>query len=493
MGQLDAQKTYNRILGVQEARLAREALKEKRALAITRRFLQEQDEREKLQSAPVRCEQEDSPQRLFAVDDAGRQKIIEKEERDHVLDFMRGRSQQREEEAARMDAEFQERQQWVQARHTYDKLQAQKRSQLMEEALAERRTQVESRMEERDARLKARQEERHQEVIEKEKARQREKERALAAQRQRLAEGQRSRLVANKNCAQKRTDAAQRRSEKQEKIARDNREAAARRDERLAEVRQKEEQQRKEACEKLQAKLGRIAAFEQERQAAGTQAQQAAAEGPPRMAKRDDIEQEKADRVWKKLQEKNAGNDRTRAPFWSQDVADATAQAGKDYVQRRADLEQAAMHMHATKNFKVLADVAKTSEREEPVGKSLRARAKEDRQTARMRHVHKMLTARSGRDEPLQAAGRHTARLPHDQPCALCGREFPLQNLEGKFFSKAVERFKQERLDGPDAPKSCPPPDKSGTAGVVPERVAQYDHEVRLCGKCTCVMRSRHL
>lgn len=493
---LDVHRTYNRILGFQEARLAREALQEKRALVLTRCFLRqrERDEEEKLQSDAGRCSQEYS-QRCRSLDIGDRQKSIAKEERDQILDTMRDRGQRRDEEAARVEAELRERQQWAQARHAYEKMEAQRRHQLKEEILAGKRDDVQRRIDAREERLKAQQNEKHQAELEKDKVRQLEKQRALAVRKRALANGQRSTVIRDRRISQKLFDADQRRREKQESIARANREASLRRDQILAETRLKAELHTKEASDKLQAKLRQSAAFVEARERQWLFNQQVG-DVSPHLLRREEMQRQRDDEAWKRFQEKQGHKQPVRTSCWSQDVADATARAGKEYVQRRADLEQVSVHMHATKNFKMLADVARASE-VEPSGSGATAGVQEDRRTSRMRSVHKMFIAKSVREAATSAAsssfagtGRLTARArAQDQLCALCGREFPPQNLEGRFFSKVVERFRQQQSDHLDASR-CPSPGNSSVDDNIQERVAQYDHEVRLCGRCTCKMKN---
>lgn len=507
---LDASRTYNQIISFQEARLARDALREKRALALTKRFLREreQDEQGKLEDLAEKSKQEyvSITERCKALEEAaGWQRRIKMEEMGTVFGSMQEKSQLREEEHLQAEAELQERHMWMQARKSYEAIQAQKRQEQHELALIEKKLEAKNREEQRTDAVKALQQEKEATKAERDKRRAEEADRAAAARIKVCSEQRKAILEQMKAEAAKQADAEKRRQERQESIAQANKEAGERRAQRIAEAKRRREQQREDASQKCLAKIRQAEAIAQEKEENAYRPQYQrgiSVEISPQHSKREETRQRKADEVLKNFMEKEQANNFQPVTCWSPDVVNASASAGKEYVQRRADLEQASHHMLAAKAFKTLADVAKSTEPSD-VGKGLLAGLKEEICTTRMRSLHNMFIAKTPREEPsstsvmasqtsgLSSGESSARRMPPSQPCALCERTFPVQNLSGRFFRKVVDKYKREQAQ---TGSSGPSAETGGSMSAgSQERSGLYDHEVRLCGSCACLIRSRSL
>lgn len=504
-GGVKPQKTYAQILEFREARLAREALQERRAAQLTKRFLQMREEEEQERAArEAEASQrtyEDGMHRLKKAAEADAlMKAMMKEERSQVYDLMLAKGRQRESEMAQTEFERASLQRRIQGHKLYDQFEFEKRLKAEEEAKQMRISTFKERQDKVETVAKQVMEEKAEAVVQREQRHAAELERVAQRRRQQLIEQRKGMAERLASLQSKHTEAEQRRQQREEAVIKTLQERGEVRQRKIKEVQQKAEEDVEEKREKLFDKIKNAEASYQERWNARLQA---SVRSQPPLTERTPAETRRSAEAGEPHQEKHA---RSVSPIthWSKELIDASDQAKKAYVMRSSELQEAALRMRTMKKFKALASEAKG-----------RDSSNDDVCTARMRALHNTYIAQKTREPKTDAAKggaepahSHTPRKAGGgrriQRCGLCERDFPSEGLASSVSLRTVEQYKDDvsghggKLARRRAPRALAASgadraeaiDSSESRAVATTgKAALYDYEVKVCTACHHVLR----
>jgi len=501
---VDVEKTTNGIISRRELHLSKEALLERKACHLTKRFMKmaQEREQEKLKSQAEHSKKlyEQTVQRAQHASQA--QKVLEQmvhEQRGQILELMRDKGRQRQDEERLAREERAERERWVQARMIYDQMESERRSKQKEE----REREVQEKIKEKGQRY----EEAAKLIEEEKKAQQkmkveREEKKAEEAEKRRRARALEARAQSGVR-TERLEQADTRRQQLAEEAQKSAREAIQKREQKVRELKQKADRELEERKRRYVGKLTDV----RSRSEGSQQGRQL--ERPPAQ---EDVVRQSSGVVEEpgspKHQEVKASPQPSIyyycTPRVGQDLVNANVRVQKEYVRRRNELAREEHEMFSRKQFKNLAEAAKT------MGDKY-----EGGYTRKLRSLHRMYidpkpredrsTSASPRDGAAASGSKSTPRPPLDRrtaSCALCDREVPLESLEGRALRTVVERFRQQMpclpregrwarergalLVGNDHVKKVGSIGEATCSTSKSERPPEslYDYEVRICTSC---------
>lgn len=536
----DPQRTYAKVLLRKEAQLAKEALTERRCVQITRRLLKDREDTRHEYLEQLKMASQKSHDRMQDQVKSGTeaQQMLREEvrlEKDQIRALMKEKQREREADEQKAIEEEAERHYRMQGRAYHEAQEAENRRKKVEEA-AEGRKKVEEERKEK------------QKTHHAEKAQLRKEEVAVLAEKvkkctagvndKKKKEDKAKREEAAKEMTKWQTkleQADERKREESEKLVRRGKEAQAKRDRTVAELREKADNEQLERNAKVKMKkdgnhqrsAGRYGAFgDEDNCSSATDARPGTEETPAaRRTIANPGEHAAAGRIAAsnnvaattppsprqglartKVEEKTFTFIPSLAAAleptpWKEELTKASRHTSvqKEYVTNRDAMEDAKHRMLTKKTYKSLADGA----RETSGG---------DLQTNRLRFVHTQLSraARANDPEkassvPASARSRPTPRRPARMPCALCDREFPVEILEGSAFLKTVEKLRQRSPHALRRPhqrmeRKSEAPLAGGAASAVAaselptprgDRVESklHDPRVKLCSTCFAFVR----
>lgn len=539
----DPQRTYTKVLARKEAQLAKEALTERRCAQITRRLLKAREDSRQEHLDQLKAASQKSHERMLEQAKSGEetQKIFREElrlEKDQIRALMKDKASQREAEEQKASDDTAERHLLMQKRACYEALESENRRKKGEEAAKERLENAQARREKHEQHHTEQTQQRKEEMaasaakvkknVDGANDRKRQEDTAL---RRKAAEE-----VSEWQTKLEQADEAKRKLS--EDLVRRGQEAQAKRDEKVASLRAKEDREQAERFIKVkdrdvlrrQRLDARHGAFgDDDNCSSATDARPGTEETPAtRRTIANPAEHAIASRVAAsnqtaattpqsprhgaartKVEEKSftfqpsLSKELEKTP-WKEELAKASrhTEIQKEYVTNSDTMEEAKRRMLTKKKYKSLADGARET-------------SNGDLQTSRLRFIHTQLSRAARAKDPEKASSvpasartqRPTPRRTpaKTQPCALCDREFPAEVLEGSAFSKAVDKLRQRSPHAQRRPqqrterKSDVPLAGGAVAAAAATEMATprgdrleeklYDHRVKLCTTCFAFVR----
>mmetsp|Transcript_130835 Transcript_130835/g.291910 ORF Transcript_130835/g.291910 Transcript_130835/m.291910 type:complete len:531 (-) Transcript_130835:100-1692(-) len=502
------EKSYEEIYQRKEARLARDALRERRATHLTKHFLKlrEREDEEKIKKEHEKSvrDYERNQHKLKEAEEAqGLVQRMVRDEKSQIYELMQDKGRQRIDEESQERAKREEQAKWIKARGAYEKIWAEKRQEAIQQKENERLAQIEERKN------------RHEEVLKEVLDAQAEKDKEASLKKttdlekiherrkKNFMELRQAKMESDNSREQKASQAEKLRHQRHEEVVQHARDAQQKRMQKVQESRKQQQQELEEKCRQLKEKVERsherqersqqLQGESQHRQLRSeqssvldAQAQAAPVSGAQRTARQSPGEQREQESEVKREERKAVS---PRITHWSPELLAAKTRAQKEYVHKCLELEKAGDRMLYQKKYKALADAAR-GEKEE----------NEDRCTTRMRYLHNVYIAKTPREakssspqssprSPKGQGGSQSARAARKVrrlPCALCEREFPAESLSGGFLRRTVERLRHQATGMPsrkgEAEKGTSTEgEKSAGADA---STSLYDYEVRLCTSC---------
>jgi len=518
--EVKVEKTTNSIINRREQHLSKEALLERHAHYLTRRFMKmgEDMQQEKLtkQAEQSRIHYERSMQR--AKDSYEAQTLLEqmvRDQRSQIFELMQVKEQERQEKEKSAREERAEREKWVQARALSERIDLERRQKGKEDKTKE----IQEKLQEKshrhvEAAHAVEQEKKDQLRIRLEK----EEKKATEAEKRRRERAAQARAEAAARNNDKAEQAVQRRQQLTEEVVKSAREASQRREQKVRENREKHLQE----LEERQRRFIEKATGERPRLDDSEEGDAAGQQQPDRSSQPDVVRQgsgggEEQEEAPKPKEVKAAPRPSIYyycTPRVGKELVEANLRVQREYVRKCTDLEKDKYDMMTHKKFKSLADAAKT------MGDKF-----EGGYTRKMRSLHKMYidpkprenAAASPQSSPRgDATGSTAAAQPsHRQPgtqryqrCGLCERELPLASLEGKALRGNVEKFRQQMPNVAGSGRWATARSGLSASNNTMERASSlseskntdvsraerpgdtlYDYEVRLCTSCWHLMR----
>jgi len=479
MPEVNTERTYAEILKFKEAKLAKDALAERRAARLTKVFLKEAEEFRKDKqrvSAEVSARHYQESIRRARQESDTRATLAEiaREQEEQMRQMIEDQEVEKREQDVRAGGDKSEREKWAHARQCYEQIQADNRLKKGEDATRQRVERMEAKRKVHEDAKK----ERDAEIKEKKKTASDQANTSFDKVKENI---RKSRVASGKDRVKLDSD-----------------------------VRQKQEQAEKQREEAKQALFGRFKADKEKteklRLALGDQFAQAEEEKRRRVAEKlkrieerrteeEGYQRKVQEKLCQQLQQDLSQGDRTARSdsaagvdpkaedkggksqierympptFWSKDLVESNNKVKKEYLLKCHELKTAGENMILRKKYKELADGASKNDGED------------DPQTRHLRATHNRYVSHRSRElqSTESAAKTDTASSPRkEQKCGLCSREFPCNSLVGGAMARIVEkaRNKKEQRGMPLSARSAPP--RGNTAvGEQPSGVSQTDKE----------------
>lgn len=521
--EVDVEKTTNGILSRRELHLSKEALLERHACHLTKRFMKmsEEYQQEKLKAEAAQSHMQHEQINQKAQQASESQDLLDnmvREQRQQIQAMIREKAHKREAEERQARDERLEREKWVQARKIHDEMEYERRRAAREDTAEEVREKLKEKSLKHEEAVKVLDEEKKTALQMRIEREEKKAEEAEKRRRQRAVQAR----AQTSNRTEKREQADQRRQQLAEEAMKSAREAKERREQKVRELKQRADHELEERNKRFIGKLMDDRRPEGSLQGDSTRSRQA--EKPPNQEEpgRQGDRERQGDRPAGEDDGSKSPREAKGVPNPSiyyyctprvgKELIDANVRVQKEYVRRCHDLEKDKHDMLTHKQFKSLAETAKT------LGDKF-----EGGYTRKMRSLHRMYINPKTREDKSPAASasprggassstasaQPTPRKPLSlklKPCGLCDREYPVESLEGSALRRTVEKFRQQM---PCLPRDGRWAEGRGAFGPSNDNMKKvhsmsegdglttsqnskserpgeslYDYEVRLCTAC---------
>eukprot|EP00747_Dinoflagellata_sp_TGD_P002192 gnl/TRDRNA2_/TRDRNA2_103233_c0_seq1.p1 gnl/TRDRNA2_/TRDRNA2_103233_c0~~gnl/TRDRNA2_/TRDRNA2_103233_c0_seq1.p1 ORF type:complete len:590 (+),score=141.55 gnl/TRDRNA2_/TRDRNA2_103233_c0_seq1:112-1881(+) len=446
-------KTYSRVLQHKEKVLAQEALAERRAVQLTRRFMAAQEQwmqakLDKMSEMSARAYERSMQQVEVASARGEMVRRILKDEQAHINMQMKEKARERANEEENKRSRRSETQYYIEARSAHERQQARKRREAEEVLKQEKVDKLNRRYESVESAKKALRDEQAESEAEKEKKKMAHYQGVEARHEREMKEKRKAVAEMRKELNKKVADSVDRKQAHFEGKSQSAREANEKKQILVAEQNERFQRTMKERYQKMidkstksdhdEANYTRRLTIKHCQPIDGLHPEvgkviseaasaPAAPSGSMPQARPVVATEEKTSR-----RAEGRVDPSSNSP-WSKDLQKSKNAADKEYVNHNADLDRAMEDMLVKKKYKEIA--AK-------VGDS-KASEENDIRTSRMKSVHSMYNREKSTDA-LSSRSAPSRVVPRNRPttCGLCGGDFPLEGqLPGKAMMSTISKL----------------------------------------------------
>eukprot|EP00746_Dinoflagellata_sp_MGD_P152252 gnl/MRDRNA2_/MRDRNA2_83537_c0_seq2.p1 gnl/MRDRNA2_/MRDRNA2_83537_c0~~gnl/MRDRNA2_/MRDRNA2_83537_c0_seq2.p1 ORF type:complete len:532 (-),score=182.14 gnl/MRDRNA2_/MRDRNA2_83537_c0_seq2:98-1693(-) len=492
----DPHQTYSKLVEKRQLDLAKNALYEKQALQLTKRFMNQKEEHEREQ----REKQLELEHRLYeksmkkVQESIAAEQLLEKmarEEKSQITAMMR----EKDEKKAQMEEEKKQQEDqrlwFIHGRKKFEKVQAEAREKAGEEKLEELKKQIAAR------------EEKHAEFVKESKAetdgafkelvKKREAAMLKVDERRKAAdvEATKQKKEAAAQSEEKRKAAEQRRRQIHDRQVVAVKEASDARRERLHDrhgaLQDEKEEQHLKLMEKEDHMQQRLEDMEIDKQVQREEQAQRRYEARYEKAiQRKEQEEQRQRDMAQKIEDKHSKPILSVMSSLQSELNDENVKAHKEYVRLRSELERQELKMRTKKKFKDVTEKAENLDESGGDPKCVPSRVTRMRALFNMYFADKQTPKDSINYDKMSVKKQQKIFGIRKIKCGLCEMEYISDNLPGIATRATIQKLRKGWMSMSDDPQVT-----AGSAGDElelddkgqPSKAALYD-KVRLCGFC---------
>lgn len=505
----DPHQTYEKLLNKRHLDLAKTALYEKQALQLTKKFMSEQHEIEREKEAKrVELESRLYEKSMKKVEETeAAEKLMDKlakEEKQKIRAVIREKDEKKG-QLAEQKKEAEEQRLWfIQGRKKYDKLQAEKRAELLADNTDEKRKKILDKEEKYNEFAK----ERKMEEDSNKKIAQDKQVAALkkVEERRRAAELEVAKKLKEQHnqAEEKRKSANDRRKEVQHRQVAAVKDSAATRLERLGDRQGQLADEREELHIKLMEKeetMNQKLEDMQEslREQREEKAQKKAEAFYTKWTTRAENDEAKARETAQKFEDKHSKPILSVMSSLQSEIADENVKAQKEYVRLRNELERQELKMRTRKKFKGVTEKAENLDESGGDPKCTPSRVTRMRALFNMYFAEKQTPKDSINYDKLTVQKKQKVFGIRKMRCGLCEMDYISDNLPGIATRATIQKLRKGWMSKTDDPAI-----RGGTAAELesspregekdsgaPHNATLYD-KVRLCAFCFQFVRQHN-